>query len=399
MNIADFFVTIGVKGKDDVKKSLTSVQEGLGDIKSMSLEAKAAIIGIMYGLEQIFSKSMQKGNAIEQFGQSTGQSMQALQNWQAAAMKTGNSAEEMASSIENAQKIMDRMTTGQGTPKGFAAISNSLMAAGRAPLDAALAQKDAMYEMNKLREYVQTTTDTPQRQNDWLESMGMGPGAIRTMRMAKGEIESFGKGLNYSDNQLAQLQKVSIAWSVMWAKIEKSFGNFTSKHGLQLTNQIGAIVVKLTDLISKFVELAEKLHVFEAIGKVFDGLTAVLDYFNESITRVSKDKEGLAAGLMKEDGRRLGQGAAFLQKIFDPKNDPTKRDAPQYIKDQMKEFVKDHAAPPVKGQNGASNISQDKNVNVVVNNTGLKNTGEGVVEYEKSINYAFRQLNSNFQVT
>jgi len=149
MTIAELFVNLGVKGADSAGKALGGVKGGLGEVKSMSLEAKAALVGVIYGLERMMSNSAQLGTSLTNFNALTGISAQQLQQWQYAARQAGVAGEEMTGSMKAVQSTMANMLMGKGAPEGMAMLANKV---GFDPARA----RDTAYVLGQLQKFAQS---------------------------------------------------------------------------------------------------------------------------------------------------------------------------------------------------------------------------------------------------
>lgn len=284
MTVAELFVKLGIKGADKTRSALENVGEGLENVKSMSLEAKAALVGAVYALERLMSGAAQQGLALKQFGDFTGLSTDRLQRWQYIARQTGTSADEMASSIKSVQAAMAKMAAGQGSPAGLGAVM------GKVGLDPSRL-RDTFYVMDKLREYAKATKDVPDLANQFLASFGLSEGAIRTMRESDLDLNKVSPDKLFSGNQIEQLAKISVAWENLWDKIQKGAGAFASLHGLKLVNEISKITDEVLKLIGAFTKLIEKLRVFELIGLAFKGWGQIFELINQNIGDAGKNTE------------------------------------------------------------------------------------------------------------
>lgn len=305
MKIADLFINLGVKGSEAAVSTFGKINDGVKEIGASSLATKAAILGVVYGLEQMMSASAKNGMELQQFANLTGISTDVLQRWQYMARQSGVSADEMSSSFKNVQAAMDKMNTGQGAPKGIEAIARSLQKTGSG-LDINRAVKDTVYMMDKLREYAATTQDSPARANDWLNSFGLGEGTIQMMRTNKMKMENIKPDQIYSKGEIGQLGQVEVAWSNLGKKVEMAFGHLTSKHGLSIVQDISKVTESVFHLADAFIKLAESLKVFKLLAMAAEGLSMIFDP-----TR----KDGLAGIANQLDKGNLTGGGATVTDI------------------------------------------------------------------------------------
>lgn len=295
MKIAQFFIMLGIKGNDDTKKKLGGVKEGLGDVKSMSLEAKAGILAVVYGLQQLMSKSAQAGSDLAQFSAATGLSAETLQRWQYAGRQFNVGADEITSSVKSVQDAMTNMLLTGQAPEGMDIIAGTLGDFDMSKV------RDSFYVMDKLQQYAQKSgaDDASKR---FLKGFGLSEGTIAAMRKNAFNPEAFAKASIYTDGQAESLRKINVGWANMGDKIEKSLGKLNAKHGGQLLKDMDMILDKVLKLTDAFLKLADSLKVFKLIGMVFEGWGKILDGANNIATDLKKGEYahpgGPVAGLL-----------------------------------------------------------------------------------------------------
>lgn len=276
MKIAELFINLGVKGSDSSNKALKGVKSNLGEIKSMAFETKAAIAGVIYGLEKMMSASAQTGTNLTNFTALTGMSAKNLQQWQYAARQAGVSAEEMTGNLKGVQNTMTNMLLGKGAPEGMAMLANKV---GFDPKKA----RDTLYVMQQLQKFAQ---QVPQDVgNAMLKSFGLTENAISAMRRNAFTGDALSKAPTYSDKEVSQLDKANIAWANLGAKIQMAFGHLTASHGLKVVNDISNITTEVIKLIGALTILAEKMDLFAGIGHVFAGIGNTIKLVNEVMDR------------------------------------------------------------------------------------------------------------------
>lgn len=311
MKIAELFVQLGFKGGDQAKKQLQSVSSGLGEAKSMALETKAAILGVMYGLQQLMSKSGQAGRDFSQFNAITGQSAETLQRWQYAGRQFNVESEEMVSNVKSVQDAMTNMLQGKGAPDGYGLVANTV---GINPEEI----RDTYYVLEQLQKFAQTVS--PDIGKNIVKSFGVSDSVFAAMRKNAFNPDAFKKANIYTDKESESLRKIEVGWMNLGDKISKSLGHLNSKHGLKLMNDIDMIATKVLKLIDAFIQLGESIKVFKVIGMVFEGWGKILDGANATVGELKSGKYnnnpagGPVASMLNEALKGAGQIAhgAFL---------------------------------------------------------------------------------------
>lgn len=355
MNIGELFVNLGIKGTEKTVAALSNVRKGLGDVSSMSIEAKAGILAALYGLERLSAASGAMGTNLTNFTALTGMSAKALQQWQYAARQAGVSGDEMAGSLKSVQNSMTNMLLGKGAPEGLGLL------ASKVGFDINRA-RDSQYVLGQLQKFSQSVA--PDIGNNVLKSFGLGEGVIAAMRRNAFTPQAFGKAPTYSDREVHSLDRANIAWSNLGNKIEMAVGHFNARHGGQLVKDISMITDKVLKLAESFTVLAEKLKVFQWIGKAFEGWGLIFDKINESIS-----------------GKSGGTGFADALKSI-----PGALGDKQFWSDIGKSITPNlPGASPGKAQNNTFN----QNFNFQHDGKDHKKTGDSV---KKSIHDTFRQM-------
>ena len=362
MNIAELFINLGIKGSEKTVGALSNVKKGLGEVSSMSLEAKAAIVGAVYALERLMSNSAKVGTGLSNFAALTGLSTQSLQQWQFAARQAGVSSEELTGSLKAVQTGMTNMLMGKGAPEGLGLLANKV---GFDPKKA----RDTFYVMEQLQKFAKTVPADVG--NTVLKSFGLSEGTIAAMRKNVFRPEILKKAPTYSEGEIGGLNKTQVAMSNLSEKFEMAIGRMTSKHGLSIIKDIDQLSTSLLKLISSFTILAEKLKIFQVFGKVFEGWGLIFDGITKGAQALTggKDEKGKEwKGLKKDPVTMLSDWVG--DKISGP---PT-------------------GLPPSTTKNQTVNVNQ--NLNFQHDGKDHKKTGDSV---KKAIQDSYRQMAAQTQ--
>lgn len=380
MDIGELFLNLGVKGTEKTVGALSNVKKSLGEIGSMSLEAKAGIIAAMYALERLFAASGKAGTDLTNFNAITGDSVKTLQQYQYAARQVGVSNQEVEGSFKSLQSSMTKTMMGEGAPKGLARVA--MLAGNISQEDIQNYAKQPELLIKKLQEYASKETNIGLR-NETLKSFGLGENMIAALSRNAFRPEILKKAPTYSDSEVKQLDKANIAWSNLGTKIEMAVGHFNAMHGGQLVSDISKIVSAVFKLIDAFTTLAEKLHVFDGIAKVFGFITSGLGDINDKAAVALSDKKGLLHGGFTQGKALVGD---FIQKDVS-----LAKSAGNFLVNQYHSAV----APSVTHHSNEANRTQNNNVTV---NNNFSHSGVDPKKTEHSvkhaINTAYRQLHA-----
>lgn len=412
MNIGELTLLIGVKGTDKTVGALTGVKNSMGDVASMSLEAKASILAAVYALERLMSSSSQAGTNLENFNALTGISTRTLQEYQFAGRQVGIANEEMTSSFKGVQNAMTNMRLGKGAPEGLGQLS------GKVGFDANRAKSDTAYVMKKLQEYANAEHEVGMR-NFVLKSFGVGETVMAGMARNAFKPGTMKNAPTYNEKEISNLDKANAAWSNLGTKIEMAIGHLNAAHGGQLVKDISNITDKLLILINTFVKLANQVKLFEGISKVFEGWSSILGGIGtgvESITNAASGKDPKArekladnvTGFFKDIPSVLGSMVSDIlpskskenEKLGTKSDKAPKGSLPQgplpaakvQLTPPTNPITPGAIAPPV-GQGSQQNSTQNNNVNQTFHFTNDGSNPQQIGDAtQKAVTKAFFQI-------
>lgn len=277
MTIAELFVNLGVKGNADTGKKLKDVDTGLANVRSTGLAAKAAIVAVFYGLQQLMSKSAETGSQLNQFANATGLSAKTLQQWQYAGRQFNVSAEEMQSGIVGVQDAMTKLILGKGAPEGLGFLSTVV--------DFDMNKvRDTFYVMEKLQEFSQKVPADVGK--NVIKSFGLNDNIIAAMRQNAFNAEAFAKAPVFSDRQIDSLRKIDAAWANIGDKLTRIIANLSMANGGKLLSDISKMVDAVGRLAQELLKLANALKLFELISLAFEGWLKILKLIQAVIKEI-----------------------------------------------------------------------------------------------------------------
>lgn len=387
MEIGNLFLNLGLKGAEKTVGAFQNVNKGLSQTKSLSLEAKAGILGAFYALERLFAASNRSGTELTNFNAVTGESVKTLQQYQYAARQVGVSNQDVESSFKGLQSAMAKTMLGEGGPKGLARVS--LLTGGISQKDIQNYAKQPELLLQKLQEYSKKETNIGLR-NETLKSFGISEGMVAALSRQAFRPDVLKKAPTYSDNEVKQLDKANIAWSNLGNKVEMAVGHFNAMHGGQLVGDISKIVDQVVKLAEAFTVLAEKLHLFEGIGKIFEGWTAILGGVGDAVQAV--------AGAVSEPKKREGLLGNALQGAKNVGGFLASGGDSGFLKSTLKSFS-DTLAPNVSKV--ASGGMKQNNQVAITNNFAHPGVDPKKTEHstKQAVQQAYRQMSAQSQGT
>lgn len=275
MQIGEMFVNLGIKGSDKTVAALSATGKGMSEIKSMSLETKAAIVGVFYGLEQLMSHSAALGTSLTQSTALLGVSAKTLQQWQYAGVQAGDTMDGVTASLKGISSAMAEIYVGGGPAKYLGLVGERLL--GKGGFDVNKAMKDPLYVMERLQTLAKDSSIPTGVLTKVMQSFGVGEGTNVALRKDAFEKGNFDKAPVLSDAAIGRLQKVQAMWSNLSQHVEMIFANFTQKHGAQLVTELSSIATALGNLADNLDNLAQKAGLFKDIAELFKVVNGAIE--------------------------------------------------------------------------------------------------------------------------
>lgn len=275
-----------------------------------SVEAKVAIVGVFYELEQLFAASNKTGTQLKEFSTLTGLSARELQTWQYAAQQAVGHSVDLASTFKGMQDSIKGMLGAQGgAPTMLSAMINALNKGG-VKVDITEAKKwleDPFLMAQRMQQFAQLKNVGKVWKTYILEGMHAGPDFIEALLlggMTPGRLKA-ARPFTYSDAEVNQLTKASTAWANMESHIELAVGHFNALHGVKLAGDIEKIVDAVMRLTTALTVLADKVKVFTLLGQAADTVAGMINAITD-----------LSEGNFKKAGTGIagtvGRNADFL---------------------------------------------------------------------------------------
>ena len=389
MNIGELFLNLGIKGTDKTVSSLATVSKGMGDVKSMSLEAKAGILAALYGFEQMIAASAKGGMALQQFGNATGLSTIYLQNLQNAARQVGIATETTTSTVVGLRKAMADMILGGGAPKFIGMFKNFGIAFDPTKI------RDTYYMIQKMTELARAAPP------DIMLSLMPGfEGFFSQLKNFKGNLFNNKAGVVESPDMIKKNAAADVAGLNLADKTKHIFDYFTSQHGKDILDDITKIADQFMRMSEAITKIGEKMGVFSLLGGLLHAVagaagivTGEVDVFSgKKLTEEDYKNMGVFGKMMKwrDDFEKMPNGGKPLEMQLEDKAANLKP-----IWDEH--YYKRNSAPASPATRpGSSHHEHKTEVNMNFQHEGKDHvkTGQSV---QKAINVAYRQFQSQIQ--
>lgn len=288
MQVGELFVSLGVKGSEKTLGAIGGIKDGMKDLSSFSLEAKAAIFGAIYAFERLMSNSGKIGTQLTNLAVTTGLSARTLQQYQYAAQQAGVANEEVTQSFTALQEKMQGMRRGESAPAGRDFLTQAL--GGNFDQQKIF---DTQYVTERLNAFAQLK-NVDQAMKTWvLGTFGWTHGMVAAAERGKFSPDIMNRAPLYSDRMIAANDRANVSWMNLGQNIQMAFGKFNAAHGEKLVQDI----TKLTQTVIKFTEsllkLGDSVKIFDKIGMVFQGWGQIFGLLNDATSGNFTKKWGL----------------------------------------------------------------------------------------------------------
>lgn len=413
MKIAELFINLGIKGGDITKGALVGLKKGLTDLKESSAEAKVALAGAVYAMEQMMSASTKRGSDLFKYNQLTGQSIKDLQKYEVAARQSGVASGAVRDSLVGLQEQIQELWSGKGHPEGLARVSELV------GFDLEKAKNDSAYALKQVFAYLKKEKDIA-RGNMVAKSFGFTPEMIGFGRHGNTDISKIKEDAILNTEESSQLAKTAVAWENFWAALNLFRDKKVAQFGLPIVSQLSGALRFVIDFTNGIQKLIEQFPILGDVGKTaIVGIAAAMIAFGGPLTALSASVTGLIYLLGEVQKFREGKDSIFSSDRDE--NGVAKPGAMQTallgaessLSDMMggfSDFIKGKlnistpalsskitalpadVANPIEGYSGGGNTTVNQNISVHGNVDTAKDIGrEAEKATKKAINNAARQ--------
>lgn len=203
MKVADLFVSIGLKGGEQVGKGLSGISKGMKGLVSDSVEAKVAVLGLAYGLERMVSSLGDKAIGWQQMAATSNIDAMFMQKWERAAVKNKVSADDMSASIYGVGKALAKMRVEGKSIDALGVIQQHT----KGPLDLDRAYADTSYFFDKVHEYALNKSQDSATKSLFLDTLGLSRGVQSLLMTAQAADFVIPKGKSFSADEIKAAAK------------------------------------------------------------------------------------------------------------------------------------------------------------------------------------------------
>ncbi len=365
MNIAEFFIKLGISGDGPALKTMKNVKNGLNELESSGLAVKAAMLAVAYGIERFTGAAGARGQSLMQFAAATGKSTQELQQWQQSLLGFGVKAEEVDGAVRGIVDSIAKMRMGMaGAPVGLGMLMSKTGLKDQ-DLD------DPFKILKAIQAYSKMGDPAIIKQ---LTAWAGGDNMFQALRRFQGDASKVKNIL--SPGEIENLARVDETLNRIWLKIKMIGDHLVAKHGLFVLDDITRSIDMLSKLatgVNKLLDDAPKLKVAFvglglAIALAFAPITTLVTGIVFLLGEIDKASKG-QANVFSTVGKWLdehGMGSKNPSDISDyGGGDPMSHfggSGKVPVDEQLKKMLTPKVAPPPEQHKGRAPDSVEVHV-------------------------------------
>lgn len=252
-----FFISLGLNGAEKTLSGLSQVNDHFGGLKTISTEAKLAILAALAGLEQLVSVGGKFGSQMTMLHEHLNVSIQDLQKYGNAAQIAGSSTQDMFTAFGNIQNTLEAVRL-EGKAAPFMPTLLALMQQSGQNLNFDDIQKMATQKggdvkfFNMLRGMINNTKVNPADLFYMISQNGMLPTSVYdAVKMGGGKTfdKALGMAPTVSNDNVSKLNNLNMTWQQTLERFETAMMNFTASPQ----------IVKLVNGLDDFADATNKL--------------------------------------------------------------------------------------------------------------------------------------------
>lgn len=248
---------------------LSTVKTGMGGIRDVSLEAKAAILAAVYALEKMTTGAANSGYEIQSLATYLDIGTKSLQQWRYAALQAGISNQEFDQSAKAVQNNIKQFAADGKLPKGSDIIANET--------SFNFSKKFKVDDIfPKLLEFAHNKKYSRENIETILEAWGLSSNEISQAIMGKFTTANLSKAPILKDNELGKLSNITVEWANLEAKVKMFMAHLTAKDGEEAVKNLNHMADSVFRIANDIERISTKLGIFKAIGYAFEGWDKIL---------------------------------------------------------------------------------------------------------------------------
>lgn len=269
MNLAELFVTLGVKGAGKANSDLKKTQDSIMGISKKSLGAIAALAGVSLGLTAIYQRAVASGVGLSKFSNYMGKSSKELQKWQYIATNAGVAAAEVENTFRTLSQIAGDFELTGNLPAELNKIASVVGGLDLSKLD------DADYMLRKIQQFLQSGAESQNVLNTYASGL-ISPDMIQFLNKNKLDPSKVSDSSIMSDAGANALLRSKAEFDRFIKDIEIRFARLFTKISPKILPQLKQLAVEVVNLTEALVMFLSNNKVFDMFGSLIKALTMAL---------------------------------------------------------------------------------------------------------------------------
>ncbi len=268
MNLAEFFIKIGVTG-DGAVKSLNSSIDG---VRKTVIGLQVALIGSAIAINKFVSGTVDKATAMENFTKQTNLSTDELNKWVAAGQKANKELtfDTIKNNVISLQRELEQIKIGQGNSSPFQMLGLDSVGV------------NAFQVLDQLRDRIKDLSNS--QAVNLIQQLGLDPKFIDVLRLSNSEFSKLSNNIALNKSQIKSLSNLGRAINDIKIKIQAlkdqavaklapgfmqlliSFQKWTDRNSQKIINTfkdiaefVGKIGIAITRVAGLIMDFGEKL--------------------------------------------------------------------------------------------------------------------------------------------
>lgn len=292
---AELFVSLGIKGSEKTLNVLSTVKTGMGGIRDVSLEAKAAILAAIYALEKMTMGAANSGYEIKSLATYLDIGTKSLQQWRYAALQAGISNQEFDQSAKAVQNNIKQFAASQKLPTGSDIIAQET--------HFKFSDKFKVDDIfPKLLEFARNKKYSRENIETILEAWGLTPNEISQAIIGKFTTANLNKAPILKDNELSKLSNITVEWANLEAKVKLFMAHLTAKDGEEAVKNLNHMADSVFRIANDIERISTKLGVFKIFGDALNGWDMLLGGVADAIEGKRDKNNALENAILPSPG-------------------------------------------------------------------------------------------------
>lgn len=270
MNIADFFLKIGITGGSKSASEVQKIDGALSKIKETSIEMKFAIAGAFLAIQRLTSNAFNTGSELTRFSRITGMTTKDIQQLTYAGEQFNATADETKSVIQGWQKSVSSFEWEGNALEGLNIMRNALEKNKGIKLDMTAFKNDFKYAAQYMQEFMTMSNISDRQKNAVADRLGfLNEGFTQAMKAGAFTADKINKAKFLDDAGIKALNKGKVSWDNLMKSIEMLVNKFVADiapHLIDMIKALTPVIKTLSDAITGLVKYLNEEGYFQNIA-------------------------------------------------------------------------------------------------------------------------------------